>query len=57
MLYFLCETDVGSIKSWFSGELEPEETALSQPCSVHEQEDGTILALCITGNASMHTSP
>ncbi|XP_063865697.1 evolutionarily conserved signaling intermediate in Toll pathway, mitochondrial-like [Scylla paramamosain] len=43
--------DVGSIKSWFTGELEPEETLLTQPCSVHEQEDGTILALCVTGTS------
>lgn len=43
--------DVGSIKSWFTDDLQPEETALTPPCSVHEQEDGTILALCVTGTS------
>lgn len=43
--------DVGSIKSWFTDDLQPEETALTLPCSVHEQEDGTILALCVTGTS------
>lgn len=41
--------DVGSIKHWFSGEPLPNETALVQPRSVHEQEDGTILGICVTG--------
>lgn len=43
--------DVGSIKHWFSGEPMPEETVLVQPCSVHEQEDGTILGICVTGTS------
>ncbi|KAG0710896.1 Evolutionarily conserved signaling intermediate in Toll pathway, mitochondrial [Chionoecetes opilio] len=43
--------DVGNLKSWFTGELESEETALTQPISVHEQDDGTILGLCVTGTS------
>lgn len=50
----LCFADVGSLKHWFSGEPEPEETTLMQPCSVHEQEDGTILGLCVTGKTCIN---
>lgn len=41
--------DVGLINHWFSGEPLPKETVLVEPRSVHEQEDGTILGICVTG--------
>ncbi|XP_071528590.1 evolutionarily conserved signaling intermediate in Toll pathway, mitochondrial [Panulirus ornatus] len=45
--------DVGSLKLWFTGEIEPEEDKfMIQPPSVHEQEDGTILAICATGTSN-----
>ncbi|XP_042224959.1 evolutionarily conserved signaling intermediate in Toll pathway, mitochondrial-like [Homarus americanus] len=44
--------DVGDLKFWFTGEMQPdEEVAVSHPISVHEQEDGTILAICATGTS------
>nr|XP_045608013.1 evolutionarily conserved signaling intermediate in Toll pathway, mitochondrial-like [Procambarus clarkii]XP_045608015.1 evolutionarily conserved signaling intermediate in Toll pathway, mitochondrial-like [Procambarus clarkii]XP_045608016.1 evolutionarily conserved signaling intermediate in Toll pathway, mitochondrial-like [Procambarus clarkii]XP_045608017.1 evolutionarily conserved signaling intermediate in Toll pathway, mitochondrial-like [Procambarus clarkii]XP_045608018.1 evolutionarily c len=43
--------DVGSIKHWFTGEFEPKDVAMTKPPSVHEQEDGTILAICATGTS------
>lgn len=43
-------TDVGSMKFWFTGEIEEDDTAVAVPQSVHEQEDGVILAICATGN-------
>ncbi|KAK8749243.1 hypothetical protein OTU49_015751 [Cherax quadricarinatus] len=43
--------DVGSIKLWFTGDLEPDDMALIKPTSVHEQEDGIILAICATGTS------
>ncbi|XP_042881028.1 evolutionarily conserved signaling intermediate in Toll pathway, mitochondrial-like isoform X2 [Penaeus japonicus] len=46
--------DVGSIKFWFTGEFEEEveETTVAAPQSIHEQEDGVILAICATGTSS-----
>ncbi|KAK3866559.1 hypothetical protein Pcinc_027918 [Petrolisthes cinctipes] len=45
--------DVGSLKFWFTGEVDPEEeTNLGRPVSVHEQEDGIILGICATGTSS-----
>lgn len=52
MKMFLNFIDVGSIKFWFTGEFEEEveETTVAAPQSIHEQEDGVILAICATGN-------
>lgn len=44
--------DVGSMKFWFTGEIEEDDTAVAVPQSVHEQEDGVILAICATGTSS-----
>nr|QQG63318.1 ECSIT [Palaemon carinicauda] len=46
--------DVTNIKHWFTGIMEEEETesALIKKRSVHEQDDGTIMAICATGTSS-----
>lgn len=46
--------DVGNLKFWFTGEKEDqsERTSLVKKRSVHEQDDGTIMAICATGTSS-----
>ncbi|XP_066965215.1 evolutionarily conserved signaling intermediate in Toll pathway, mitochondrial [Macrobrachium rosenbergii] len=46
--------DVSNIKHWFTNvmEEEEEESSLVKKCSVHEQEDGIIMAICATGTSS-----
>lgn len=44
--------DVGNLKISMFEEPSPEEALVKQP-SVHEQEDGTIFAMCATGTSSM----
>nr|CAG4650209.1 EOG090X07J4 [Sida crystallina] len=43
--------DTSQIKSWILGQEETKNDAMIPP-SVHEQEDGNILAICITGTSS-----
>ncbi|CAL4123183.1 unnamed protein product, partial [Meganyctiphanes norvegica] len=45
--------DVSNLKFWFTGQLEEEEEKeLTKPLTVHEQDDGTILAIGATGTSS-----
>lgn len=45
--------DVSNLKFWFTGQLEEEEEKeISKPHTVHEQDDGTILAIGATGTSS-----
>ena len=38
------------LKFWFTGQMEDmEETSLIKKPSVHEQDDGVIMAICATG--------
>ncbi|KAK7022793.1 hypothetical protein SK128_004685 [Halocaridina rubra] len=46
--------DVSNIKFLFTGQMEDEttDTSLIKKLSVHEQDDGTIMAICATGTSS-----
>lgn len=47
------DDDVSNLKFWFTGQLEEEEEKeISKPRTVHEQDDGTILAIGATGTSS-----
>jgi len=43
--------ELNIITRWMDGDKSPAGTVVKEPC-VHEQEDGTILAVCATGSSS-----
>jgi len=45
------DDNLSNMKRWMDGEKAPGGTVARLP-SVHEQEDGTILAVCATGSSS-----
>jgi len=47
----LDEDSLGNLARWMDGEAAPGGTVAREP-TVHEQEDGTILAVCATGTSS-----
>jgi len=45
------DDDLTILSKWMDGERSPAGTVIKEP-TVHEQEDGTILAVCATGSSS-----
>jgi len=45
------DDELGIISRWMDGDKSPAGTVVKEP-TVHEQEDGTILAVCATGSSS-----